>query len=542
MTGPPKVVYSTEIARKRQPCTDRMKNKKMASRPSPAYGQLTRSKLLAVADTAVTFLRSATARLRPVAGRLHHGARHGFRRRPMLASVGVLLVATGLLLGLARPSPEPAGPAPSLVQPLAVQPIPVPVQSDEPQAPDGLVLEDSADLDAAMGLVDRNGAGSGGIGNVPGLAEADTLDENWQTVTVNSGETLERIFRRVDLGPGLLHQVVNLDDQTRGLARIRPGDEFNFLICPEEGFQAMRAELDDEHWLLVEANGESLVSKKLPRALTVEVVEATAEIRSSLFNAGSAAGLSDGMIMRLANVFGWDIDFALDIRAGDHFALVYERIYREGEFLRDGNIIAARFTNRGSSFEAIRFETADGADYYNAEGRPMRRAFLRAPLNFTRVTSDFNPRRFHPITRRTQPHNGIDYGAPTGTPVWASGDGRVIESGYGRANGNYVFIQHGNNIITRYLHLHTRAVNRGDRVRQGQTIGTVGATGMATGPHLHYEFLVNGAHRNPRTVDLPEAEPLPDEYLPLFQEHKQSLLARLDEADIYPLQVASGAE
>ncbi len=261
----------------------------------------------------------------------------------------------------------------------------------------------------------------------------------------------------------------------------------------------------------------------------MRVAEVEAEITSSLFNAGKNAGLSDNMILRLAGIFGWDIDFALDIRRGDRFALVYEEIYRDDQFLRQGAILGARFINQGDSFEAVRFDAGDGPDYYDPEGRPMRKAFLRAPINFTRVSSNFNPRRLHPVTRRVRPHNGTDYAAATGTPVWAAGDGTVIEAGYGRANGNYIFIKHGNHIVTRYLHLSKKLVGRGDRVRQGQTIGRVGATGMATGPHLHYEFLVNGRHRDPRKVDLPEAEPLPAELLPEYEAHASSWLARLEE-------------
>jgi murein DD-endopeptidase MepM/ murein hydrolase activator NlpD len=159
----------------------------------------------------------------------------------------------------------------------------------------------------------------------------------------------------------------------------------------------------------------------------------------------------------------------------------------------------------------------------------MRKQFLRAPINFTRVSSNFNPRRLHPVTRRIRPHNGTDYAAPTGTPVWAAGDGTVIEAGYTRANGNYIFLKHGNHIVTRYLHLSKKHVSRGDRVRQGQTIGRVGSTGLATGPHLHYEFLVHGAHRDPRRVELPEAEPLPADVLPEFEAHAEPWLARLEE-------------
>jgi len=509
-----------------------MKRKTMASRPRKGLQQ----RIQFLSTRAASAFQALVRGLKPWAVR----GREGIVQRPVLATTGLVLVAAGVFLGtIGSDSGQPAGEVRS-VDLAAIEPIIDPAETP-PLA--GLELGQDNSLEGTNGLAVTRGP-SGHTEDLSGMEQGDLADQDrdWTSETVRSGDTLERIFRRVELGPGLLHQVVTLDDDTRGLARIRPGDQIDFHLCPDEGFKAIRAELDDENWLVVEKTEEGLASQRLPRALEVEVVEAAAEIRSNLFNAGSQAGLSDGMIMRLANIFGWDVDFALDIRPGDNFALIYERIYRDGNFLRDGNIIAARFTNRGNTYDALRFKTADGADYFNPEGRPMRRAFLRAPLNFTRVTSDFNPRRFHPVTRRTQPHNGIDYGAPTGTPVWASGDGRVIESGYGRANGNYVFIRHGNNIVTRYLHLNRRHVNRGDRVRQGETIGTVGATGMATGPHLHYEFLVDGTHRNPRTVDLPEADPLPEAYLPRFEEQRQELLARLDEADLYPLRVASGSE
>ena len=364
-------------------------------------------------------------------------------------------------------------------------------------------------------------------------AEADPVaapaaEREWQLVEVRPGQTLERIFRNLGLSARQLHDVVQLDKHTRGLARIRPGDEFGFELGADGQFLAMRADQDEDRWLIVEQGEDGLVSRFESRALESRMVEASGIISSSLFNAAKESGLSDNMTMRLANIFGWDIDFALDIRSGDRFALIYEEIWRDGEFLRDGPILAARFVNQGDSFEAIRFDAGNGPDYFAPDGRPMRKAFLRAPLNFTRVTSNFNPRRFHPITRQVRPHNGTDYGAPTGTPVWAAGDGRVIRSSYNNANGNYVFIQHGNHIVTRYLHLHRRSVKVGDRVRQGQTIGTVGMTGMATGPHLHYEFLVNGVHRNPRTVDLPDADPLPADKMEDFQRAGTPLLAQLD--------------
>jgi len=367
----------------------------------------------------------------------------------------------------------------------------------------------------------------------------------WDYVQVASGDTLEIIFRRMGLSPGLLHRVVTLDEHGRSLADLRPGDELAFDIAEDGVFRALRAEKDDEHWLFIEAvrsgDGEIQLGSRLePRELETRIVEIEAEISSSLFAAGKNVGLSDNMLLRLANIFGWDIDFALDIRRGDRFALVFEEIYRDGQFLRQGAILAARFVNRGDTYQAVRFDAGNGPDYYDTEGRPMRKAFLRAPINFTRVSSNFNPRRLHPVTRRMRPHNGTDYAAPTGTPVWAAGDGTVLEAGYTRPNGNYIFLQHGNHIVTRYLHLSRKDVRRGDRVRQGQTIGAVGATGLATGPHLHYEFLVNGRHRDPRQVDLPEAIPLPGDVLPTFREHAAPYLARLDRLIPVDMMLARG--
>jgi len=362
----------------------------------------------------------------------------------------------------------------------------------------------------------------------PAASPGNTAEPAWQYVQVASGDTMEIIFRRLGLSPRLLHEVVNLDERTASLVDLRPGDEIAFAL-DDAGLNALRIEFDDENWLFVEKNDDELASRLEARNLEVRVAEVEAEITSSLFNAGKNAGLSDNMILRLAGIFGWDIDFALDIRRGDRFALVFEEIYRDGQFLRQGAILGARFVNQGDSFEAIRFDAGNGPDYYDPEGRPMRKAFLRSPINFTRVSSNFNPRRLHPVTRRVRPHNGTDYAAPTGTPVWAAGDGTVLEAGYTRANGNYIFLKHGNHIVTRYLHLSKKLVGRGDRVRQGQSIGLVGSTGLATGPHLHYEFLVNNRHRDPRRVDLPEAEPLPADVLPEYKAHADTWLTRLEE-------------
>lgn len=440
------------------------------------------------------------------------------------SATAVTLLALGLALSLFRtdgtaPDPAQIDPSAQLAVAELTQPEAGEIPASTSEFTGEVILDESTAADA-------------------GEAEA----HQWTLVEVRPGQTLERIFRDLGLGAGLLHQVVNLNPETRGLARIRPGDVFGFELDTNGEFLAMRADFDDENWLIIERGADGLSTRLEQRELETRLVEASGIISSSLFNAAKNAGLSDSMTMRLASIFGWDIDFALDIRSGDRFALIYEEVWRDGEFLRDGAILAARFVNQGDTFEAIRFDAGDGPDFFSPDGRPMRQAFLRAPLNFTRVTSDFNPRRFHPITRQIRPHNGIDWGAPTGTPVWAAGDGRVIRSAFNNINGHYVFIQHGNNIVTRYLHLSRRDVRQGDRVRQGQTIGAVGATGLATGPHLHYEFLVNGTHRNPRTVDLPRAEPLPDELMDDFRRTGAPLLAQLDSLQPPTILLAQRAE
>jgi murein DD-endopeptidase MepM/ murein hydrolase activator NlpD len=234
--------------------------------------------------------------------------------------------------------------------------------------------------------------------------------------------------------------------------------------------------------------------------------------------------------MELANIFGGVIDFALDPRAGDTFSVLYEERYLDGEKIGEGSIVAAEYVNEGKSYSAYRFIDRDGDEgYFSADGVSMRKAFLRAPLDFTRVSSNFNLRRLHPVAKVIRPHRGVDYAASTGTPVYASGDGRVAASGYSRANGNYVFVSHANNITTRYLHLHKRTVKAGQRVKQGQLIGTVGSTGLATGPHLHYEFLVNGVHRNPRTVldNLPRARSLASSEMNAFKQQIAPLQTQL---------------
>jgi murein DD-endopeptidase MepM/ murein hydrolase activator NlpD len=366
--------------------------------------------------------------------------------------------------------------------------------------------------------------------------------ETWDAVTVRSGQSLDSIFRQQGFSASTLHNILAVDQDTKQLKKIRPGDLFEFQRHEDGSLKKMRYAIDEDRYLIVDYAAERAVASSVPRDLITELTETSGTITSSLFLAGKQAGLSDSMVMKLANLFGWDIDFVLDIREGDRFFLLYEKVYRDGSFLRDGEIIGATFVNQGEKFQAIRFDIDGQAQYFAPDGRNMRKAFLRAPLNFSYISSNFNPKRFHPILKRVKAHNGIDYKAPKGTPVYAAGDGKVIRSDYSKFNGHHVFIQHANNIVTKYLHFTKRTVKNGQRVKQGQVIGYVGATGLAQAPHLHYEFLVNGVHRNPRTVSLPKADALGDTQLAIFHEMSApvlSQLSRLESASAYA--TASGS-
>lgn len=330
---------------------------------------------------------------------------------------------------------------------------------------------------------------------------------NWQQTTINSGDNLSTIFKRLGLKASDVYTVANAHNEQKPLQRLRPGEHIAICLNDEgELTQVKYTRSSLEHYLYKRGDN-GFEGKKIILQPDLIPTHKTATINNSLSLDANKAGLSQAKIMELASIFGWDIDFALDIRKGDKFSVLYDEKFLNGEKVGSGDILAATFVNQGTTYHAVRFVERNGAvNYYTPDGKPMRKAFLRAPLDFTRISSNFNLRRKHPLHKRIKAHRGVDYAAPRGTPVYAAGDGKVIASGYSKANGNYVFIQHGGKYITKYLHLTKRLTSKGKHVSQGKTIGTVGSTGYATGPHLHYEFLVNGVHRNPRTVKLPDAK------------------------------------
>lgn len=353
---------------------------------------------------------------------------------------------------------------------------------------------------------------------------------------VKPGDNLSTLFARHQLPAGDLQRVLQTENADM-LATVKPGQSIEI----QKNLEGRVLEL------VYQANPKTkLISKLLASGYVTEIEHVEPDMvinafegnitreNSSLYHAGLAAGLTDNLIMQLADLFQWDISFALDLREGDVFTVIVARSSIAGEPIGEDRILAAAFTNFGKRHIALRYvDTNQRPGYYNEIGESLRKAFLRDPVHFSHVSSSFNLRRKHPIHKRTMPHRGIDYAANRGTPVRAAGEGKIIKAERNDASGNFVVIQHGDRYTTKYLHLSrfAKAIKPGVRVSQSQTIGYVGATGWATGPHLHYEFLVDGVHRNPRTVRLPDSKPVPAQELEAFRETTQPLLAALENAN-----------
>lgn len=372
---------------------------------------------------------------------------------------------------------------------------------------------------------DRALAGLAAAGMVPGM-EGD----EWKIVIVRAGQSLADIFHEQGLSPTELQRLVDAKVDEGAFRRIHPGDEFAFRKSPEGKLAALRFDRDDHTRVVLRVDAEGVKSEIAERALERRVHVAHGSIKSSLFEAGDSAGMTDSMTLKLAQAFGYDIDFAQDLRVGDSFTVIYNDVYRDGERLRDGDILGATFVNGGRRFTAFRYQdTEGGVSFYSEDGRPLKTSFLRTPVEFTRISSRFSAGRMHPVLGRMRAHKGVDYAAPTGTPIYAAGDAKVEFRGVKNGFGNVVILQHGGQYSTVYGHMSRFAsgLSAGQRVRQGQLIGYVGSTGLATGPHLHYEFRLNGQHRDPLTVTLPKPEPLPSTELAKFKQLTQPMLAQL---------------
>jgi len=349
------------------------------------------------------------------------------------------------------------------------------------------------------------------------------------SVAVKKGDTLTHIFRRVGLGAKAVHQVTQQKSKVKALTRLTPGQNFDISVTNEKELEQLVYHINKTQKLIIKKRGESYDIQKVDRNYDARISFAKGTITSSLFDAANKAGLSDNLTMDLAYIFGWDIDFALDIRKGDQFVVMYEELYLDGERIADGNILAAEFINQGQSYKAVRYTDKNhNSNYYSETGRSMRKAFLRSPVDFSRISSRFGKRK-HPILKKRKSHKGVDYAASRGTPIKASGDGKIVWRGRKGGYGKTVIIKHGSRYSTLYAHMksYNRKAKLGKKVKQGQVIGYVGSTGRATGPHLHYEFRVNGVHRNPLTVKLPNAASIKESFKSDFLLKSRPLIAQL---------------
>lgn len=360
--------------------------------------------------------------------------------------------------------------------------------------------------------------------------------EDWQRVQVQPGQTLSDIFASLGLGMSDLQRVMDsAGSATSTLHSIRPGQEFDFLLGSDGSLAGIRFDRDQANRAMIRFDGATAKLTLQPRDMDKREHVAHGTIDSSLYAAGARAGMSAGMVGKLADLFKYDIDFVQDLRVGDSFTVIYDDIYRDGSYYTEGDIVAAEFVNQGHRYTAYRFKKSDGSTgWFSEDGRPIQKSFLRIPVDFTRISSQFSASRMHPILGRMRAHKGVDYAAPTGTPIHAAGDGVIKYRGWMNGYGNFVIIQHNGTISTAYGHMSRYAAGErvGQHVRQGQIIGYVGMTGLATGPHLHYEFRVNGVQRNPQTVTLPKPEPLPAVQLAQFKAQVVGpQLARLKQLD-----------
>ncbi|MFO3721878.1 peptidoglycan DD-metalloendopeptidase family protein [Pseudomonas sp. HLMP] len=357
-------------------------------------------------------------------------------------------------------------------------------------------------------------------------------DPGHREVTVARGDTLSTLFAKVGLPANVVHDVLASSKQAKQFSQLKHGQVLQFEFDKDGQLASLHSKVSslESIRLTRTAKGYSFareVSKPVVRTAYTHGV-----IKSSLSASAQRAGLSHSMTMDMARILGYDIDFAQDIRQGDEFDVVYEQKIMDGKVIGTGNILSARFTNRGKTYTAVRYTNKQGnTSYYTADGKSLRKAFIRTPVDFARISSRFSNGRKHPILNKIRAHKGVDYAAPRGTPIKAAGDGKVLLAGRRGGYGNTVIIAHGNTYKTLYGHMQgfAKGIRTGSSVKQGQVIGYIGTTGLSTGPHLHYEFQVNGVHVDPLSQKVPMADPIAKSERQRFLQQSQPLIARMDQ-------------
>lgn len=351
------------------------------------------------------------------------------------------------------------------------------------------------------------------------------------THTIKKGESLSIIFSKLKLKNIDLHNIIKAQGKKKQFESIYPNKEIIVHIGSDNELQELIYKKSSINLITATRSKNTFSIEVVSEPIEKRIASIQTTIKSSLFVDGKEAGFTDKLIMQLSDIFGWDIDFALNLRKNDKITVVYEKLFVGEKEVGTGNILSAEFINQGKPFTAVRFENDEGnARYFTPEGKSMQKAFLRTPVNFARISSHFNLKRKHPVLNKIRAHKGVDYAAKIGTTIKTTGNGKIVFRGKKRGYGRVIIVQHGKKYSTLYAHLSKfrKGQRIGSYVKQGQTIGYVGKSGLATGSHLHYEFLVNGTHKNPLTVDLPHARPVKKALLAKFKQQTQPYIAQLN--------------
>ncbi len=383
-------------------------------------------------------------------------------------------------------------------------------------------------------------------------AEAATIkqeqtEQAWQTFTVKAGYNLAIIASRAGVKASEIHALMQLGEPVSFLKRLYPGDKIQLKILPDGSLAGLQFDIHQSKRLLVtrikdaSPGSPQFKAQTIERPLETRITHSSGIIQNSLFVAGREAGLSPQLTYELIKLFEWDIDYSQEVRKGDRFTVVYEEYYRDGKKLANRQdrrnklpnktILAAEFVNKNTTYRAVRYTDPQGdVDYFTPSGESVRKTFLRNPVDFARISSRFNLKRRHPILNKIRAHKGVDYAAPTGTPIRAVADGKITHRGRKGGYGHTLIVQHGQRYSTLYAHLsrYNKKIRVGSRIKQGQVIGYVGKSGLATGPHLHYEFRVDGFHRNPLTQKFPSDKPVADKHMADFLSQTRLPLAQLE--------------
>lgn len=352
----------------------------------------------------------------------------------------------------------------------------------------------------------------------------------WRNERVQRGDTVAELLRRLSVEDSAATDYLLKNKAAESFRQLAVGKEVQSEIAADGSLLALRYLNNNGNQIVIEKTASGYIASSLPVQVEQRVFLRTGEIKSTLYAATDAAGLSDPVANQMAEIFGGDVDFHRDLRKGDKFTVVYEMTYSNGEAVRSGRILAAEFINQGHAYRAVYFQTSPTTgDYYTPDGKSMHKAFLRSPIEFSRISSGFSSSRFHPVLNKWRAHKGVDYAAPIGTKVKVTSDGVVASVGKQSGYGNVIMVNHQGRYTTVYGHLSRFApgIHRGQHVSQGEIIGNVGMTGLATGPHLHYEFKIDGTQRDPLRVALPDAAPISAAQKTAFLEGTRELNERL---------------